>query len=224
MKLFIFSDIHTDWKTLEHLLGVEADYYIAAGDQLTWSKGVERCGEILQSRGDKVYVLPGNHDVLAKRWTATTNAFVQNFGPLATNFTCHGVLFLTLCDETLHDEHLAAEHPDCDPLGWLERELKAAAGQPVIVVHHRPCGEDFHNNEFHPGWPGAFRQRWTDLVNRYGVRAEIVGHFHRDELAWVGNVPVYVAAPLAGYYGRQASFRLYTWDGAHLSYRTIYPD
>jgi hypothetical protein len=62
LKLLIFSDIHTDWKTLERLLGVEADYYIAAGDQLTWSKGAERCGEILQSRGDKVYVLPGNHE------------------------------------------------------------------------------------------------------------------------------------------------------------------
>ena len=62
LKLLIFSDIHTDWNTLEHLLAVEADYYIAAGDQLTWSKGIERCGEILQSRGDKVYVLPGNHE------------------------------------------------------------------------------------------------------------------------------------------------------------------
>jgi Icc-related predicted phosphoesterase len=62
LKLLIFSDIHTDWKTLESLLGVEADYYIAAGDLLTWSKGIERCGEILQSRGDKVYVLPGNHE------------------------------------------------------------------------------------------------------------------------------------------------------------------
>ena len=61
-KLLIFSDIHNDWKTLERLLAVEADYYIAAGDQLTWSKGVERCGEILQRRGDKVYVLPGNHE------------------------------------------------------------------------------------------------------------------------------------------------------------------
>jgi Icc-related predicted phosphoesterase len=41
---------------------VEADYYIAAGDQVTWSKGIERCGEILQSRGGQVYVLPGNHE------------------------------------------------------------------------------------------------------------------------------------------------------------------
>ncbi len=62
MRLLIFSDIHNDWKALERLLAIEADYYIAAGDQLTWSKGIDRCGEILQSRGDKVYVLPGNHE------------------------------------------------------------------------------------------------------------------------------------------------------------------
>lgn len=62
MKLQIFSDIHNDWKTLERVLSVEADYYIAAGDQITWGKGIERCGEILRTRGDKVYVLPGNHE------------------------------------------------------------------------------------------------------------------------------------------------------------------
>jgi uncharacterized protein len=62
MLLQIFSDIHNDWKTLERVLSVEADYYIAAGDQVTWGKGIERCGEILRSRGDKVYVLPGNHE------------------------------------------------------------------------------------------------------------------------------------------------------------------
>ena len=62
LRILIFSDIHNNWKTLEHLLSVEADYYIAAGDQVTWSKGIERCGEILQARGDKVYVLPGNHE------------------------------------------------------------------------------------------------------------------------------------------------------------------
>ncbi len=62
MKLQIFSDIHNDWKTLERLLAVEADYYISAGDQVSWGKGLDRCGEILRTRGDKVYVLPGNHE------------------------------------------------------------------------------------------------------------------------------------------------------------------
>lgn len=62
VKLLIFSDIHNDWKALERLLATDADYYIAAGDQITWAKGIERCGEILQTRGDRVYVLPGNHE------------------------------------------------------------------------------------------------------------------------------------------------------------------
>ena len=61
-KLLLFSDIHNDWKTLERILSVEADYYISAGDLLTWSKGLDRCGEILKARGDKVWVLPGNHE------------------------------------------------------------------------------------------------------------------------------------------------------------------
>lgn len=62
MKLLVFSDIHGDWKRLEELLAQPADYYIAAGDQVTWARGIERCGEILEARGEKVYVLPGNHE------------------------------------------------------------------------------------------------------------------------------------------------------------------
>src|ERR1043165_1023975 len=66
LRLLIFSDIHNDWKTLERLLSVEADFYIAAGDQVTWGKGIERCGEILAARAEKVYVLPGNHESAAQ--------------------------------------------------------------------------------------------------------------------------------------------------------------
>ena len=62
LKLLIFSDIHGDWKTLEALLATEADYYIAGGDQVTWGRGIDRCGQILSTRGDRVYVLPGNHE------------------------------------------------------------------------------------------------------------------------------------------------------------------
>jgi len=55
---------------------VEADYYIAAGDQVTWSKGLDRCGAILQRRADRMYVLPGNHesaDQIAAMWRATAS-------------------------------------------------------------------------------------------------------------------------------------------------------
>lgn len=65
-KLLLFSDIHSDWKTLETILSVEADFYISAGDQVSWTRGLERAGEILKTRGDKVWVLPGNHESAAQ--------------------------------------------------------------------------------------------------------------------------------------------------------------
>lgn len=66
MKLLIFSDIHNDWKALDRVLAIDADYYIAAGDQVTWAKGLDRCGEILQQRAGRVWVLPGNHESAAQ--------------------------------------------------------------------------------------------------------------------------------------------------------------
>jgi Icc-related predicted phosphoesterase len=62
VKFLIFSDIHNDWKALDRLLAIDADYYIAAGDQVTWAKGIDRAGEILARRAAKMYVLPGNHE------------------------------------------------------------------------------------------------------------------------------------------------------------------
>ncbi len=62
MKLLVFSDLHNDGKALERLLAVEADYYFAAGDMVTWAKGFDRMGEMLAQRAGKMYVIPGNHE------------------------------------------------------------------------------------------------------------------------------------------------------------------
>lgn len=62
MKLLLFSDIHSDLKTLERHMDTEADYYFAAGDMVNWARGMDRIGEILARRAGKVFVLPGNHE------------------------------------------------------------------------------------------------------------------------------------------------------------------
>ena len=66
MKVLIFSDIHGDLRALERLIETEADYYVAAGDLATFGRGLERCGEILRRRAERVYVLPGNHETAAQ--------------------------------------------------------------------------------------------------------------------------------------------------------------
>jgi Icc-related predicted phosphoesterase len=62
MRLLIFSDTHGDTAALKRLMEVEADYYIAAGDLTSWGRGLDLCGEVLRSRGERVWVLPGNHE------------------------------------------------------------------------------------------------------------------------------------------------------------------
>jgi hypothetical protein len=43
-------------------MDTEADYYFAAGDLVTWARGLEKVGPILQRRAERMYVLPGNHE------------------------------------------------------------------------------------------------------------------------------------------------------------------
>src|SRR5579863_506580 len=58
----IFSDIHNDARALEKLMEIEADAYFAAGDLVSWARGLDQMGEILKRRASRVYVLPGNHE------------------------------------------------------------------------------------------------------------------------------------------------------------------
>jgi len=62
VKVLIFSDIHGDVRALARIVGQPADVYICAGDLATFGKGLEKCGKALESLGEKLWVLPGNHE------------------------------------------------------------------------------------------------------------------------------------------------------------------
>jgi Icc-related predicted phosphoesterase len=62
VKVLLFSDIHGDARALERLMSVEADYYVCAGDLVNWGRHLDAMGEVLKVRGDRVYVIPGNHE------------------------------------------------------------------------------------------------------------------------------------------------------------------
>jgi len=168
-----------------------------------------------------VHYLPGNHDILPRKQAATLCAYTNAFGPPASTAEYGGVRFLMLYTEPLSRP---VEIEGYDPLAWLAQALKQARGKPVIVFHHRPPFDDFYNNRMHPGWPAAVRERWDRLLRSANVKAVIAGHFHRDELHWSDAIPCFVAPPVAGYWGRQGSFRLYEYDHGRLGYRTIYQE
>jgi Icc-related predicted phosphoesterase len=62
VKILIFSDIHGDLRALKRIVTQPADLYIAAGDLATFRRGLDRCGEVLAPLGERLWVLPGNHE------------------------------------------------------------------------------------------------------------------------------------------------------------------
>ena len=166
-----------------------------------------------------VHFLPGNNDILFHRLDSTTSAYRTNFGELISVAHHQQVTFLFVYTEPLIKSFSVNGY---DPFKQVEHHLKQSRGKPVIIFHHSPCVSDFYNNRFHDTWSSDVKNRWIKLVNAYNVKAVIAGHFHRAEHHWLGNVPLYVAPPVAGYYGRQASFRIYEYTNGKIGYRTHY--
>lgn len=75
MRILLFSDIHGDTKALEELVATPADLYISCGDLSTFGRGLERCGEALRPLGERLLVIPGNHET-----AADNRAFCEKFG------------------------------------------------------------------------------------------------------------------------------------------------
>jgi Icc-related predicted phosphoesterase len=170
-RLLIFSDIHNDWAALERLLQIEADYYIAAGDQVTWARGFERCGELLAARGPRVYVLPGNH---------------ESAGQTAGMCARYGL-------HDLHGRHFEAGRWRVAGLGYsnptpfntpgeyseaqfAERLGRFAELSPLVLVCHAPpYGTAL--DRIHPGLHAGSRAV-AEFIARYQPEYFFCGHIH----------------------------------------------
>jgi uncharacterized protein len=62
MKILIFSDIHSSRGAFARIVAQPADLYIANGDLVSFQKGLDEAGEALKSLGERLWVLPGNHE------------------------------------------------------------------------------------------------------------------------------------------------------------------
>lgn len=168
-----------------------------------------------------IHFVPGNHDILASNPRETGAAFEAALGPMASTAEYRGVFFIFLFTEPLRSDYRL---PDYDPMRWLTAQLKAAAGRPVLLFYHAPQVADFHHNRFFPGWSDKTRLKWEKILAGGSVQAIITGHFHRDELHWVGDIPMYVGEPVSRFWERQPAIRLYEYRDGRLGYRTLYLD
>ncbi len=175
----------------------------------------------LQKLNTSYWIVPGNHDIDRKDPTTSIKQLEGVFGPSHGKVEHQGVVFLFVNTDPLARGYRVEGY---DPMDWLETELKTAGEKPVIIFHHEPSVEDYYNNKTHRVWHPERRAAWQKLLNAYNVKGVIAGHFHRGEQHWLGDVPLYVAPPVVGYWGRQGSYRLYHYRDGKLSYTTQYLD
>jgi uncharacterized protein len=173
-KALIFSDIHNDKPALERLMAIEADAYFAAGDLVSWARGLDKMGEVMQSRRERVYVLPGNHES-----AADIANFCERFG--FVNFhgataEIGGVRFAGLGYSTITPFDTPGEYSEDELAKHLE---KFAAWKPqVLICHSPPLNTPL--DRIKEGLHGGSRAV-REFIQRHQPTHFFCGHIHEAE-------------------------------------------
>jgi Icc-related predicted phosphoesterase len=171
MKILIFSDIHGDIRALERIVAQPADLYIAAGDLSNFGKGMDQCAAVLAGLGERLWVLPGNHETHEQ-----TSAFCKQ----------HGFVDFHRQVRSIGSAHWAGLGysnitPFNTPGEYSEEEIEQALTafdglRPLyLVVHFPPHGTKL--DEFAPG-KHAGSPALRDWVERAQPAYLFCGHIH----------------------------------------------
>ncbi len=173
-KALIFSDIHNDKVGLEKLMAIEADAYFAAGDLVSWARGLDKMGEVMKGRRDRVYVLPGNHES-----ASDIAAFCERFGFVdfhGATAEIGGVRFAGLGYSTVTPFDTPGEYSEEEIAQRLE---KFAAWKPQVLVCHSPPLEtplDRIKEGLHAGSRAV-----REFIEKYQPAHFFCGHVHEAE-------------------------------------------
>jgi hypothetical protein len=171
-RLLVFSDIHNDSRALKKLLAMEADYYFAAGDLVSWGRGLDQMGEIMKPRGGRVYVLPGNHES-----AADIVAFCGRFG--FVDF--HGGS-LEIAGVRVAGLGYSSPTPFDTPGEYSEEEMAsrlAKLGDPAVLICHAPP-LDTPLDRVHEGLHAGSRAM-REFVETHQPAYFFCGHIHEAE-------------------------------------------
>lgn len=173
-RLLIFSDIHNDRQALQKLVDVDADYYFAAGDLVSWGRGLDKMAEIMQRRAERTYVLPGNHES-----EQDIALLCQRYG--FVNF--HGG---TLAIGETHVAGLGYSTPTPfnTPGEYSEQEMAArlerfAEWKPSVLICHAPplnTGLDRIKEGLHAGSRAV-----REFIEKHQPAHFFCGHIHEAE-------------------------------------------
>jgi Icc-related predicted phosphoesterase len=173
-RLLIFSDIHNDTRALERLLDIDADYYFAAGDMVTWARGFDKIGPILARRADRLYILPGNHESERDIAIVCERHSLQNFHGKSIEIAGHHVAGLGYSSPT----------PFNTPGEYSESEIADRLApfsglQPLVLICHCPplnTALDRIKDSLHAGSRSV-----REFIERERPAHFFCGHVHEAE-------------------------------------------
>jgi Icc-related predicted phosphoesterase len=171
VKLLVFSDVHSDARALEKLMAIEADYYFCAGDLVNWSRGLDAMGEILKKRGDRVYVIPGNHESAEQVTDLCSRFGLNDFHGKRMEVDGVHVVGLGYSNPTPFDT--PGEYSEAE----LERRLHDFDGlKPMIAICHVPPHRTMLDRITNLRHAGSKAMR--EFLQREQPRYFFCGHIH----------------------------------------------
>src|SRR6185312_10930152 len=171
VKLLIFSDIHADARALDRLMSTEADYYFCAGDLINWGRNIDAMGEILKRRGDRVYVIPGNHETASQIADLCTRFGLHDFHGGQLELGGFHVVGLGYSSPTPFDT--PGEYSEAE----LARRLAPFAPlHPLALVCHAPP-YDTALDQIRPGLHGG-STAVRDFIDARQPEYFFCGHIH----------------------------------------------
>jgi len=213
---------------------MKIDFVIHTGDlssnNMTTIQNTKKIRAEFKKLKMPIYFVAGNHDVQhysGKQYLKRSRLLYQKyFSPLNYVKYHKGLALIFLFAEPVRENYTLPGHK---PWKWLTNTLYRNRYRSSLIFQHTPMTRDFYksntdkHHKFRENWKKQDRSRYKYLINRYGnVRGVISGHYHRSELYWIGKVPQHVCSSIAGYWGRQGSFRIYHYKNHRLSFHTIY--
>ena len=173
-RVLIFSDLHNDRPALEKLMAVEADAYFAAGDLVSWGRGLTKMGEAMRARAGRVYAMPGNHESAQEiEEFCAAFGFVNFHGATAE---IGGVRFAGLGYSSPTPFDTPGEYSESEMAARLEPF--AAWNPQVLICHAPPLGTPL--DRIREGLHGGSRAV-REFIEQQQPAHFFCGHIHEAE-------------------------------------------
>ena len=174
VKALIFSDIHNHRPALEKLMAIDADAYFAAGDLVSWGRGLNQMGDVMKPRAGRVYVMPGNHESARDIETFCREFGFVNFHGATAEIG--GVRFAGLGYSPPTPFDTSGEYSEAEIAAHLEKFVEWKPQ--VLICHSPPLGTalDRIKEGLHAGSHSV-----REFIEKYQPAHFFCGHIHEAE-------------------------------------------